>query len=249
MLTEKLKKLGLTQGEAKVYEALTIIGPSKVGPIIKRSNIAASNIYEVLNRLSEKGLVSHIIREKTKIFSALPPKRLGEFLERKKEELQQSEQAIKQLIPSLMQLEAEEKNKLDAEVFIGNSSLRTAYDILYEDLRKSKEARYFYAHDPSYSEYAYAFYRKEWPRMNFKNVKIRGIADKSFKRTEFQKNLPKQMDERYVKFPVPGMIDIINDKIMITTWGPKPVAILIHSKQVAENFKNYFESIWKIAKK
>jgi len=66
MYKDKLKQIGLTDGEARAYFALLEIGPSTVGPIVARSNIAYSRIYEVLNRLIEKGLVSFVSKEKTK---------------------------------------------------------------------------------------------------------------------------------------------------------------------------------------
>ena len=56
----------LTEGEAKVYEALLFLGSSTVGPIVTRSKVSYSNIYEVCDRLTAKGLVSHIVKEKTK---------------------------------------------------------------------------------------------------------------------------------------------------------------------------------------
>jgi sugar-specific transcriptional regulator TrmB len=66
----ELTKLGLTEGEAKVYLALLKLGSSTVGPIVKKSKVAYSNIYEVLERLISKGLVSFIKKEKTKYFQA-----------------------------------------------------------------------------------------------------------------------------------------------------------------------------------
>ena len=44
----ELLKVGLTDGETKVYLALSEIGSSTVGPIVKKSGIAYSNIYDVL---------------------------------------------------------------------------------------------------------------------------------------------------------------------------------------------------------
>ena len=61
---QNLVNLGLTEGEAKVYTALLGTGSSTVGPIVKASGVASSNIYDILERLIEKGLVSFIIKSK-----------------------------------------------------------------------------------------------------------------------------------------------------------------------------------------
>ena len=72
-----LLKIGLTEGETKVYLALSKLGSSTVGPIVKESKVAYSNIYDILNRLIEKGIVSFIIKQKTKYFQAASPSNLG----------------------------------------------------------------------------------------------------------------------------------------------------------------------------
>jgi len=67
-LKEKVKLLGLTEGEAKVYLSLLELGSSTIGPIIKKANIASSNVYDILNRLLKKGIVSYILKQKIKYF-------------------------------------------------------------------------------------------------------------------------------------------------------------------------------------
>ena len=86
MYTDTLQELGLTEGEAKVYEALLTLGNSTVGPIVKESGVAYSNAYEILERLMEKGLVSYNLKEKTKFFQAAEPTRLREYLEKQEEQ-------------------------------------------------------------------------------------------------------------------------------------------------------------------
>lgn len=57
------------------------------------------------------------------------------------------------------------------------------------------------------------------------------------------------MTYRYVAFPLPGNIDIFKNKVLIATWrGDKPLGILIHSQEIADNFRNYFSEVWKTAK-
>ena len=63
MYEEELKKIGLTNGEARVYSSLLNLESSTVGPITKKSGVAYSKIYEVLQRLIEKGMVSFIIKD------------------------------------------------------------------------------------------------------------------------------------------------------------------------------------------
>ena len=46
-----LKEVGLTEGEAKVYLALLELGASTSGPIVKKSRVSRSIIYNILEKL------------------------------------------------------------------------------------------------------------------------------------------------------------------------------------------------------
>src|SRR3989344_8998366 len=117
-----LLKIGLTEGESKVYLALSELGSSSVGPIVKKSRVAYSNIYDILNRLIDKGIVSFIIKNKTKYFQAGPPSNLIYFLDKKQEQIVEQRESLKKMLPELerfQHLEAKE----EAEIFLGNNGL------------------------------------------------------------------------------------------------------------------------------
>ena len=59
MLSE-LIQLGLTNGEVRIYLSLLKLGSSKVGSIVKDSRVSYSKVYDVLERLITKGLVSYV---------------------------------------------------------------------------------------------------------------------------------------------------------------------------------------------
>ena len=48
--------------------------------------------------------------------------------------------------------------------------------------------------------------------------------------------------------PLPGNIDIINDKILHVSWGENIFSVLIHSKSLADNLRAYFNEMWLKAK-
>ena len=84
---ENLTKLGLTNGEARVYLSMIQIGPSKVGKIVELSRVSYSKIYGVLDRLFLKGLASYSIQNNIKYFQSLEPTRLNDYVEKKEDEL------------------------------------------------------------------------------------------------------------------------------------------------------------------
>ena len=73
METEVLEKAGLTLGESKVYLSLLELGQSSITNIVTKSKVSTSKSYDILNRLEEKGLVSHVIISGVKHFKAASP--------------------------------------------------------------------------------------------------------------------------------------------------------------------------------
>src|SRR3989338_6940485 len=98
-----LEKLGLTKGEIKVYLALNKLGESTIGPIGKESKVSKSKMYDILDRLIEKGLVGYITKDGTKYFMANDPHMILEYLERKESDLTQTKkQIVREILPILM---------------------------------------------------------------------------------------------------------------------------------------------------
>jgi sugar-specific transcriptional regulator TrmB len=248
MYEKQLQRLGLTEGESKVYEAMLSLGPSTVGPLVKKSGVAYSNIYEILGRLQDKGFVSFVVKEKTKYFQAVEPVRIRDYLEKQESELQDSRKTFESLLPHLERLTRSVGEREETEVFIGEKGLRTAFDILLKGAVRGEKELFFYVHDPLYYERADSFYRRTWPSMQRLGIRADGISNEDYRNTGLSKESPKFIRQRYVPFPVPGNIDIFRDKVLITVWREKPVGILIHSREVAENFSAYFGSIWEMAK-
>lgn len=253
-MQEELKKLGLSSGESRVYIALLSLGSSTVGPIVKKSKVAYSKVYEVLQRLIEKGVASFTIKEKTKYFQALEPDRLKEYIQRKEIEVEKSKKLLNNILPSLKSL-LREKNKQASEVFVGEKGIMTAYDILLDKAENGSTLRFFYMPNQKYDEKVYDFCygrinynnKKIIPELKKKKMKWLGIINQENSARKL-KAPKKPIIQRYVDFPIPGNIDITDTAILITIWAEKPIGILIESKEVAENYRNYFDSIWSIAR-
>ena len=247
-MKEELRKLGLTEGESKVYLALLKISSSTVGPIVKESGVSYSKIYEVLGRLIEKGIVSYILKEKTKHFQAIEPNKLYDFLEDKEKEIKENKEILKNILPQLENLK-NKQNLQNVEIFIGIKGLKTAYELLVQNKSKSEELLFFYVHDERYAEIADVFYEREFDYFKQLKLKLKGISNLNFKKSKYFKKPPKFVNLKFVNFPLPSTIDIYKDKVLLTAWRDKPIGILIHSQEIYENYKEYFNEIWKIAKK
>lgn len=240
-----LLKIGLTEGEAKVYLALSELGSSTVGPIVKKAKVAYSNVYDILNRLIEKGVVSYIVKDKTKYFQAASPSNLVVYLERKEEQIRLEKEALKKALPDLEKLQ-EEKAKQEAEVFIGKKGLRTAYEKLCRNISKRDEVLFFNIYDEKYAEESDLFYNSTTELV--KGIKNRGICNNEYGKSWFLKKA-KHLNIRLTDLPLPGNIDIIEDKVLFVSWGETVFSVLINSKSIADNLRDYFNRMWIVAEK
>jgi len=73
MIQEALQELGLNRRESICYTALLELGSSKTGAIVKKTGIPSSKIYEILDKLINRGLVSYIKIGKIKHYQASDP--------------------------------------------------------------------------------------------------------------------------------------------------------------------------------
>lgn len=240
----ELLKIGLTEGEAKVYLALLELGSSTVGPVVKKAGVAYSNIYEILQRLMEKGLASYIIKSKTKYFQAAQPSQLSLYLEKKEKEIRDQRDSLKQMLPGLVHLQQLHTSP-EAEVFVGIKGLRTAYGQLIGT--SADEELFFYIYERMYAEESDRFYFGI--QDIFKKVKhMRGICNEAYRESPFFKHAA-YIDTRFVDFPIPGNIEVCGDKVFLVSWEKPIIAVLVHSKSIADNFRTYFNTVWDVAKK
>jgi hypothetical protein len=172
--------------------------------------------------------------------------------------LNTQKEIIDKIIPQLAEYASNnrDKKKSSAEIFVGDSGLRTAYEILFNNIsrRKKKEdvddnddvLRYFYPH-AGYHEVATPFYSRLYQFQKSKKIKHKGIATFAFKSSKHFREIPKDVNMKFVNFPLPGTMDILRDKLLIISWNNTATGILIISEEIAEHFKIYFDKIWDIA--
>ena len=249
MAEQALKQIGLTDGEIKVYLALLELGSSSTGKITKKSGISGSKVYEVLERLINKGLASYIIKNKVKHFEAAGPERILDYLEEKENQIEKEKIEIQKIMPELI-LKQSSAKKSEAKIFTGFEGIKTANEDIIKTLKKGEEwLSMGLTEQPKSWE---IFFNKRQKARAEKGIRLKQIlnekyislykARKKLPYTEFRL-LPKN-------FEMPTTIEIYKNKIIIMILLKEdPMAIMIESKAVANSFKKYFHALWEIAKK
>jgi len=243
--TSILEDVGLSKAQIKVYLALLELGETTSGPVIRKSRLQNSVVYNALNQLMEKGLATFVIKGKTKHFSATDPKSLIQFIEDKKEK-------IESLIPQLIQKQKLAKIKQEAKVFLGWRGVYNAFNHILEVLPPGSEYIGFAAgFEEQYSEETKRFFKEFQKKRANKKYKIKLIANEaSRKNIEEYEYYPKfgKPEYRFVDGFAPIGVIIFDDQVLTVAFEEKPVAILVTSKQIAESHRRFFNAMWKVAK-
>lgn len=245
---EPLRQLGLTEGEIKVYIALTKLGETTSGPIVDESNVSVSKVYKILEKLAKKGLVSHIVKNKTKYFQAADPERLLVYSQELQEKLQTQQETLKKIIPTLQQ---ETKTvATSAQVFDGLRGIQTARERTLASMKKGDEmwiigiAKTPYDRlTPYFAEYHQRRYQKGIKCYYLYNEYARepfGKQSASYPLSEVR-----YMDEGLITH---AWMEIYADTVTIGINKGKSFSIVIQNQDVADSFKIYAKLLWSMAK-
>ena len=227
--------------------------------MIKETKLQSSSVYHILDALLEKGIISFEVKNKRKYFYVVSPERLLDFIEEKKKLLEEEKQQIEKIMPQLAVLrEITKKPIQEVLIFEGWRGILSAFKEAYKELKPGSTAyaytitKEFGGADPDQVRWLINKVRILRENLNKKfkqKISMKIIAEKDSEigkdqsKTSFTK--VKFIEKHYTN---PAVVNIYGDITIIAIWLKNPIAFYIHSKEVAESFKNNFELLWEISK-
>lgn len=241
--TEILKEIGLTKNEIKVYVALLKLGSETKKAIVKESGITPSKLYTVTDRLIDKGLVSKVKKNGVYHFSAAPPEQVLDFLDQKKQRIDEQADAFKDVIPELTSLE--QKQDQTVEVFTGWDGLRTIYNQVIRAMPRGSENYVLGATSGTDEERTRRFFLHVCRERRAKNIGLRLLVNEDDEAWANKIVDPEENEEIQVMEHVsPTEVSIWDDHVLITTLTDEPVVVHLHGADAASSFMNYFNKLW-----
>ncbi len=240
-----LERLGLNKNEAKVYYALLLKGSATAQELVKALGVYRNIVYDNLEKLIEKGLVSFVIQDTKRKFIAEKPSAIVEFLESKQQTLSDEIKKAKEMVPKISSIMNSQKSKQDVSLFKGISGLKKVLG----DVVKAKKSWCIGITNESVKILGKTY----WKNYNLKKKVTKThewlLWNSDFDNTVIEKNnnsfykiLPKELDQ------VTETI-MYDEKVAIMVYSAEPIVILIENKEIFETFKKHFDFLWKIAKK
>lgn len=235
-----LEYIGMTGTEFNVYKILLKNEKSLASAIIKKSGLHRATVYDVLNRLIEKGLASYILINKKKYYSGAEPQKLSEILHEHKKNIEENEKKVSELVKELDNIRLTDKEKTHiATIYEGKEGLK---DIMQEILATKKDFYTIGGEDLRFQDILpiyTALWAKERERLKIYARKI--LTQPKFSKWKY--NIEKQVPKEY---SMPSATIIYGEKVATIINSDPLTIIVIDNKNVAESYISHFNMLWRL---
>jgi sugar-specific transcriptional regulator TrmB len=246
MNTDILRKIGLTDNEVKIYLDLLKSGLSSAYDIGKRTGIYRVHVYDKLEQLMDKGLVTHVFKGAKKHYQATAPEKIQQYMEEKKRTLESQEQELNSILPELEAMTRLPKEDTFVEVFKGKEGLKY---FLKDIIKTKQEVLVTGIDDQKYQEELPIFMKQYFRDLRNFNIPERIITMKKKEVFMFDQELAPTTNYRFLEEEQfnPTNTFVYGNKVVIVTWGTPVMAVMIKNEGVATTYRNHFECLWQVA--
>ncbi len=245
MDSQDLERLGLNRNEAKVYLGLLTLGQATAAELVKHVGTHRNIVYDNLEKLIEKGLVSYISEGPKRTFIAEDPQTILDFLQSKRVAIDKEEKMAQELIPDISKLLRSTKSKQEAYLFRGVKGVKKVLGMVLES-----DEYYCIGITNASVDLLGATY---WKNFNLKvdarkikehllvNPDFRNIINIRSTALRKQRVLPPQMSQM-------TEILVFSGKAAMFVYSEVPIVVLIDDPHIAEAFRKQFSVLWAFAK-
>lgn len=239
MALDILRKIGLSDGEVKVYAALLDLGAAPLNRIHEKVGIERRNIYDILNKLIERGLVSYVTENKKRSFRCTHPNKILGYIDEEKEELQRLREDVEKEVPALIKKFEFSQPEISAEVFRGPEGIKA----VWEDMLNYKEL--FWLGSGMYVPTKFPIFFRHWDqKVAERKIKSIHLFRHERRKDPFSKHFP---GSRFLPPEFSGnptVTVVFGNKVAQFLFGETLFAFVIESKELAENYKRYHKYLW-----
>src|SRR3989344_7811754 len=233
-----MQQCGMGANEAKTYLGLLELGSSSAGTIAKHIRLHRPNVYQSLERLLERGLVSYVGKKQARIFTAASPERLLI-------QLREHQQQIEQLLPQLL-IRKHLTQQGKVQIFEGLPAVRQ----LFEQWLQTGEPILAFG-IPEIAKASIGPFLDQFHRRRIrKKIMMRHIYNENAQeRIQWLNSLPNTA-ARYLpkEYNAVCATQICGNSVTLIHWSAQPLIISIEHKEIADTYRKYFEVLWNVAK-
>jgi len=240
-MIEELKDFGLSDNEITTYLTVLKTGEATANRVAKLSGLKRSTTYDNLNLLITKGIVSKAEHGRVTYYQAAEPQKIVDLLEEKK-------RRMRKIIPKLESLQSTAKEKTGVTFYEGKQGVLTVLN----DILEQKQELWFFG-SRKMALIALRHYPENFIlRRAQAKIKLRAVLASQ------DRGDPAYTDKKVFRLSTLRFnksVDNINantfiygDRVAFMSSTDNPVGIIIKNKEVVQQQRAIFNTLWKQAK-
>jgi HTH-type transcriptional regulator, sugar sensing transcriptional regulator len=236
-LADQLTQFGLNRKQAQIYLAMLELGQTSVIPIAKKTGILRTTIYDILEELEKKRLLTQTKKGKKRLFLAAEPENLERILEEKKEKLANLMPALKSLINTTGE-------KPIIRYYEGLEGIKE----VYRDTLKYKGELVAFVTENIISKLGQNFANEYKEKRKKAQISVRVIGPDTLEIIEYKKTDRRDLKETRLvskdEFPFSIEMNIYGNKLAFMSFS-ESLGLIVESNEIAKNMRFLFELAWR----
>jgi len=235
---ELVQALGLSEQEIAVYLAALELGEANIQEISRKSGVKRTSIYNFIDTLKERQLLSEIKKGKRKLYSAVSPHHLVD-------EQKSKVASVERLIPQLLAIQNNVKNMPRVSFFEGIEGLKEIYRMTL------REKQIIYAWedlDRALDVLPPAFLKWYTEERTAKRIPARCIDrdTKSAREWTAKNDVRLARESRFIVSEEFGTeINVFGHKVAFFRWDKQnPFGVVIEDKGIATALRVAWTELW-----
>jgi len=229
-------ELGLSNGERRVYAAVLGTGIATLNAVHEKTGIERRNIYDILNKLIEKGYVGYTTENGKRTYKASNPSMISDEIGKRRERLSRLETQL----PEIKSLYESYKPDISAEIYRGRDGIKAILEdsLNYKSIRFiggtwfiPRELKYYW---PRYNERRIAAGHAWYNLVRYEN-RNDPLPEKRLMHVRI---LPKEFSGN------PVVVYIYGNKVANVSWEKEEFSFVIENKEIAENYLRFHKYLW-----
>lgn len=253
-LPQELKKVGMSDKEARIYAAVLELGSAFPSKIAQATKLNRTTVYAVLSNLAIKGLITEIEKNKKICYQIERPHKLVNYARSRIQMAEDGYEQAKKLLPDIEGLFSLTPNKPKVRFFEGVEGVKSVFSDHIAQKNKYEMLAYSNVED------LMSFIPVQFQQSYIKVKERLGITTRAiFPDNKYSASYNKQVyrgrkkeifiDMKLIPpemFPYKGDITIYGDnKVSIVNFHKQNlIGVIIEDKTIADMMKMIFELAW-----
>jgi sugar-specific transcriptional regulator TrmB len=219
--------------------------------VVHETGFRKSTVYESIKRLQEKGLVSYVVKDAKKYFEAADPDKLLDFVQDRKRVFDEYEKEVHKILPELKKGFTVTKPHAEAHVLVGIEGFKT---MRRDALRNAGKEHLLLGSISREHEVIPGFFNSWNTSRLVKGIHLRILHKESTREKAMAswKFMEKNFETRFLPKEIesPAVVNIYGNRVVNVVWkGNHPICFMLINKDIADSYRQYFNYLWKMAKK